>query len=136
MSSYCITLFDTLENPAESDSCFVTATKNFTINKGSSYRITFVLSKNSNPVDLSGYSLRGTIKPSSSSSTIWLNMTMANKLLKIDNDNSSIIMYLTESFTRSVSSNFGIYDIELISPSAEVNKIVNGLITFVNTTVV
>lgn len=133
MASYCITLFDTLENPAESDACFVTATKNLTINKGSSYRITFLLSKDGDPVDLAGYSLRGTIKPSSSSSTVWLNMTSANKLLKIDNSNSSIVMYLTESFTRSISSTFGVYDIELLTPSSEVSRIVTGLITFVPT---
>lgn len=133
MSSYCITLFDTLENPAESDACFVTATKNLELNKGSSYRITFLLSKDGDPVNLTGYSLRGKIKPSGSSTEIWLNMTMANKILKIDQTSSSIIMNLTESFTRSVNSNFGFYEIELITPTAEANKIVTGIITFTGT---
>lgn len=131
MSSYCITLFDTLENPSEGDACFVTATKNLTLNKGSSYRITFLLSKDSNPVNLAGYSLRGVIKKSSSSTDVLLNMTMANKVLKIDNSNSSIVMSLTEGFTQSVSQNFAIYEIELINPTSEVNKIVTGLITFI-----
>ncbi len=132
MSSYCITLFDTIENPAENDACFLTTTKNLTINKGSGYKIIFTISKDSNDVDLTGYSLRGQIRPSSSSSTVLLNMTSANLLLKIDNENSSIIMNLPESFTRRVSGSYGVYDIELLNPTSDAYKIVTGLITFVS----
>lgn len=128
MSSYCITLFNTIENPGITDACFVTTNKNITINKGSSYRITFIASKNGGPVDLSGHSLRGTVKLSSNSTSTLLDMTSANKLLKIDGSN--IIMYFTESFTRSVPGSFAVYDVELISPSAEVSKIITGIITF------
>lgn len=131
MASFCITLFDTLENPSENDACFVTSTKNLTINKGSGYKITFSLSKDGDPVDLTGYSLRGQVRPSASSSTVLLNMTSANLLLKIDNANSSIIMNLPESFTRRVPGTYGVYDIELLNPVSDASKIVTGLITFV-----
>lgn len=131
MSSYCITLFDTIENPSENDACFITTTKNLTINKGSGYKITFTLSKNGGDVDLTGHALRGQIRPSSTSTTVLLNMTSANLLLKIDNDNSAIIMTLPESFTRRVSGTYAVYDIELLSPTADAYKIVTGLITFV-----
>lgn len=130
MSSYCITLFDTIENPLENDSCFVTVTKNLTINKGSGYRITFTLSKDGSDVDLSGYSVRGQVRSSSSSTSYLLNMTSANLLLKIDNTNSSIIMNLPESFTRRVSGSYAVYDIELLNPTSDAYKIVTGLLTF------
>lgn len=129
MASYCITLFDTLENPSENDACFVTSTKNLTINKGSGYKITFTLSKNGGDVDLTGHSLRGQIRPSSSSSTVLFNMTSANLLLQIED--SSIVMTLPESFTRRVTGTYATYDIELLSPTADAYKIVSGLITFV-----
>lgn len=132
MSSYCITLFDTIENPSENDACFLTTTKNLTINKGSGYKIIFTVTKDSNDVDLTGYSLRGQIRPSSSSNVVMLNMTSANLLLKIDNNNSSIIMNLPESFTRRVSGSYAVYDIELLSPGSDAYKIVTGLITFVS----
>jgi len=132
MSSYCITLFDTIENPSENDACFLTTTKNLTINKGSGYKIIFTVTKDSNNVDLTGYSLRGQIRSSSSSNVVMLNMTSANLLLKIDNNNSSIIMNLPESFTRRVSGSYAVYDIELLSPGSDAYKIVTGLITFVS----
>lgn len=131
MSSFCVSLFNTLENPAENDSCFVTSTKNLTLNKGSSYKITYLVSKDGDSVNFTGYSLRGQIKPSASSSTVLLDMTSANLLLKIDNENSSIIMNLPESFTRRVSSSIAVYDIELLNSNSETSKIVTGIITFV-----
>jgi hypothetical protein len=129
MASYCITLFDTIENPSENDACFLTSTKNLTINKGSGYRINFNLSKNGDPVNLTGHSLRGQIRPSATSSEILLNMTSANLLLRIEN--SSIAMILPESFTRRVSGVYAVYDIELLNPTADAYKIITGLITFI-----
>lgn len=131
MSSFCVTLFDSIENPADSDACFLTANRNLTLNKGSSYRIKFLLSKDSNPVNLVGYSLRGQIRPSASSSIVLLNMTSANLLLKINNNDSTIEMNLPESFTRRVTQTFAVYDIELINNIGQAYKIVSGLITFI-----
>lgn len=131
MASFCITLFDTIENPSENDACFLTSTKNLTINKGSGYRINFTLSKDGEPVDLTGYSLRGQIRPSATSAQVLLNMTSANLLLKIDNNNSLITMVIPESFTRRVSDTYAVYDIELLNPTADAYKIVTGLLTFI-----
>lgn len=131
MSSFCISVFNTLENPAENDSCFITAIKNLTLNKGSSYKIIFLVSKDGDSVDLSSYSLRGDIRASSNSNTTLLNMSTSNLLLKIDNNNSSIIMNIPESFTRRVSQNVAVYNIELLNSNSETSKIVTGIITFV-----
>lgn len=131
MASFCVTLFDTIENPGENDACFLTATKNLTLNKGSSYRIKFLLSQDSNSVNLTGYSLRGQVRPSVSSPIVLLNMTSANLLLAIDNSNSTIVMNLPESFTRRVTGSLAVYDIELLNNVGESSKIVTGLITFI-----
>jgi len=131
MSSFCVSVFNTLENPAENDACFVTATKNLTLNKGSSYKIIFLVSKNGDSVDLSSYSLRGDIRPSVNSDIILLSMSSSNFLLKIDTNNSSIIMNIPESFTRRVSQNVAVYNIELLNSNSETSKIVTGIITFV-----
>lgn len=131
MASFCVTLFDTLENPSENDACFISATRNLTLEKGSGYRITFLLSKDNNSVDLSGYSLRGSIKSSYSSTEVLLNMSSANQLLEINNQSSSIYMFVPESFTRRVSQAFAVYEIELLNPVSESSRIVKGLITFI-----
>jgi hypothetical protein len=131
MASFCVTLFDTLENPGENDACFLCATRNLTLDKGSGYRITFLLSKDNNSVNLSGYSLRGTIKLSYTSTESLLNMSSANQLLEINNQASSIYMFIPESFTRRFDQTFAVYEVELISPTSENSKIVKGLITFI-----
>lgn len=131
MGSYCVTVFDTIENPGDGDACFNTAVKNLTINKGSSYKIIYKLTKENANVNLSGFALRGQIRPSSNSSTILLDLSTANMLLEINNSNSTIIMRLPESFTRRVSQSFASYDIEILSGTGDAYKIVAGLITFI-----
>lgn len=131
MASFCVTLFDSIENPAEDDACFICATRNLTISRGSSYKIIYLLSKDGSNVNLSGYTLRGVVKPSSSSNDVLLNLSSANLLLEINNTNSQIFMYLKESFTRRLSSSSVVYDIEIINSTGDVSKIVTGLITII-----
>jgi hypothetical protein len=129
--SFCVTIFDTIEDPSENEACFITSTHNLTINKGSAYKIIYRVTKAGNPASLTGYSLRGQIRPSASSSEVLLNMTSANLLLQIDLSTSSLIMNFTESFTRRVSQTFAYYDIELINSLAQTSKVAQGLITFI-----
>lgn len=131
MASFCVTLFDSIENPAEDDACFICATRNLTISKGSSYKIIYLLSKDGSNVNLSGYTLRGVVKPSSSSNDVLLNLSSANLLLEMNNTNSQIFMYLKESFTRRLSSSSVVYDIEIINSTGDASKIVTGLITII-----
>jgi hypothetical protein len=129
--AFCVTLFDTIENPTINDACFASTTQNLTINQGSSYKIRYLLTKNSQNVNLLGYSARGEIKPSITSPTVLLDMNSGNLLLNTDIDNSELVMILPESFTRQLTSSLVVYYIELISPLAEVSKIVSGAITVV-----
>lgn len=131
MASFCVTLFDSLENAADGDNCFATATKNFTINQGSSYRITFVLSKNGDPAILTGFTLRGQIRPSVNSNIVLLDMSSSNLLLRVNHDRSAIEMVLPETFTRRVTNTYAVYDVEMVSVGGDVSRIVQGLITFV-----
>jgi hypothetical protein len=131
MASFCVTLFDTIENPIDNDACFSTATKNLTLNKGSSYKIIYSLYKDGSDVDLTGYSLRGVIKPSSTSPDVMLNLSTANLLLEINNSNSTISMNLRESFTRRVTVASAVYDIEIINNLGDATKIITGLINFI-----
>jgi hypothetical protein len=131
MSSFCVNIFDSIENPADSDSCFTTAVRNLTLNIGSTYKISFILTKDGSPSQyLTGYSARGVIKPSASSSQVLLTMNTANLLLTIDDASSLLNMYIPESFTRRVTNPFAYYEIELLNPLSQTRKIVQGIITF------
>lgn len=129
--SFCVNIFDSIENPADSDSCFTTAVRNLTLNVGSSYKISFILTKDGQPSQfLTGYAARGIIKSSISSAEILLTMNTANLLITIDETQSVLNMYIPESFTRRVTNSFGYYEIELINPLSQVRKIVQGTLTF------
>lgn len=131
MASFCVTLFDTIQNPAENDACFLTTNQNLTLSRDSFYRITFLLSKNNQNVSLLGYSLRGSIRESASSTENLLTLTSANKLLASDDSSSSIVMFIPESFTSRVKQSFAYYEITLLNPLSQASKIIQGLITFV-----
>jgi|688.fasta_scaffold04417_18 hypothetical protein len=130
--SFCITLFDTLENSTTGDVCFGTSTKNLTLNKGSSYRIIFDLTKNGSAANLTGFSFRGQIRTSATSSSVLLEMNSANLLIKSEPTIGRFTVFLPESFTRRVSGSYAVYDIEMIDGLGDVSKIVQGLITFVS----
>jgi hypothetical protein len=130
MASFCVTIFDTIENPADNDTCFATSIKNLSLNKGSSYRIVYQLSKNSSSVNIIGYTLRGQIKPSSTSNIILLDMSTSNLLLKLDPQNSRIVMNIPESFTESISQSICYYYIELLNSGGEASRIIQGQINF------
>lgn len=130
MASFCVTIFDTIENPADNDACFATATKNLSLNKGSSYRITYQLTKNSINANIIGYTLRGEIKPTTTSNIILLDMSTSNLLLKLDPQNSKIIMNIPESFTESISQSICYYYIELLNSGGEASRIIQGQINF------
>ena len=130
--SFCITLLDTIENSTEGDSCFATATKNLNLNKGSSYRIIFSLTKNGSPINLTGFSFRGQIRPSITSTKVLLEVNSANLLIKTDPTLGRFTLILPESFTRRVVEQYTVYDIEIIDSIGEVSRIVQGMITFVS----
>ncbi len=130
--SFCITLFDTLENSTTGDVCFSTSTKNFTLNKGSSYRIIFDLTKSGTAANLTGFSFRGQIRPSATSNKVLLEMNSANLLIKSEPTIGRFTLILPESFTRRVSESYAVYDIELVDGLGEVSRIVQGLITFIS----
>jgi hypothetical protein len=130
--SFCITLFDTLENSTAGDVCFATSTKNLTLNKGSSYRIIFDLTKAGSVANLTGFSFRGQIRPSATSNIVLLEMNSANLLIKSEPAIGRFTVVLPESFTRRVPGSYAVYDIELVDSLGDVSKIVQGLITFVS----
>jgi len=131
MASFCVTLFDTIENPSDGDACFPTDIQNLTLNKNSSYKIVFKLSKNTSLVNFDGYSFRGNIKPSVNSTETLLYMSTANLLLQTNNNDSTLTMNLKESFMRRINVPFAYYDIDIINSLGNSSKIITGLITFI-----
>ena len=130
--SFCITDFNAVDNPVVSDTCFATATRNLTINKGSTFGLSFVVTKDGELADLSGYTVRSAIKASYNSTDDLVYMSTSNQMITIDLDTSSILMNIPEKITRRIPVALGVYDIELISSTGNTAQIIKGTITFNN----
>jgi len=128
--SFCITNFNAINNPSVSDECFATATRNLIINKGTTFKLSFVLTLDGNLADLSGYSVRSSIKSNYSDTTDLVYLSSGNGLITINNSTSSIDLYIPEKITRRINVPVGVYDIEIINSNGDTTRVVQGTITF------
>ncbi len=128
--SFCITDFNAVNNPVVSDTCFATATRNLTINKGTTFGLSFVLSKDGDLADLSGYTVRSAIKASYDSADDLVYMSTSNQMITVQLDTSEVVMNIPEKVTRRIPGALGVYDIELISSTGQTAQIIKGTVTF------
>lgn len=128
--SYCITEFNAVSNPTVSDTCFATAVRNLTLNKGSTFGISFVLTKDDELADLTGYTVRSAIKASYNAVDNLVYMSTANQMISIDYSSSTISIVIPEKITRRIPGGTGVYDIELISSTGQTTQIIKGTMTF------
>lgn len=128
--SFCITDFNAVNNPVVSDTCFATATRNLTINKGTTFGLSFVLSKDGDLADLSGYTVRSAIKASYDSADDLVYMSTSNQMITVQLDTSEVVMNIPEKVTRRIPVALGVYDIELISSTGQTAQIIKGTVTF------
>lgn len=128
--SFCITSFNAVNNPTVSDECFATATRNLTINKGATFALSFVLTKDGNLADLTGFTVRSSIKQSYSDIDPLVYLSTQNQLININTTTATINMYIPEKITRRINVPLGVYDIELIDSNSDTYKIIQGTITF------
>lgn len=108
-----------------------------TIEQGSSVEITFSLTRNGTPFNITGYDLRLQVRDTYSSSSAVINATLANgKLAIIDATNGQFKFVLTPTDTTSIApSKFidgtyeAVYDSEIVSPTGVVYKGSKGTFT-------
>lgn len=88
-----------------------------------------------NPVNLNGYAARMQVRSSFASSTTVLNMTTDNGKIMLGGSAGTISLYLSASDTASLSTAspadfgdafVGVYDLELVAPSGDVTRLLQG----------
>ena len=93
-----------------------------TIDQGSDFISTVsIVNAEGSPVDISGYSFRGQIRKSYSSTTkVDFNIVSGNPT------SGDIILSLTAETTKLMKDGRYVYDVELIASSGSVNRVIEG----------
>ena len=81
---------------------------------------------NDNPIDLSTYTARMHLRESSDSSSTLIELTNANGRITLGQSDPNIVLELTAGDTASLDFDYAFYDLEVVSSSATVSKVLRG----------
>ena len=99
-----------------------------TVDQGSTWKMaTFVTDESGAAINLTGYSARMFVKREKTDVVPLLQLTNANGKIVITELSGRLDFMLLDADTDSLSSGVHFYDIELVSPSGEVTRIVEGV---------
>ena len=103
------------------------ATYNITINQGADYGLSLAYKDaESNVIVLTGYTARMAVRSSYSAPTEIIRLTTENGMISIDEANGVINLSITAANTANIPASNCVYDLELISPSGSVERLIEG----------
>jgi hypothetical protein len=102
-----------------------------TIEQGATLRRSFVYKTGpsvaeATPVDLTNYTARSQVRPTFSSSTLWAEWTTEDGGLTLHGATGKIDMYSSAELTENMPAATGVWDIELVSPTGDVIRMLEG----------
>lgn len=105
-------------------------TYDFLIEQGATFTATITWRDvNDVPVNLTGYTARMQIRPSEASATVTLELTTANARITLGGSAGTISLNVTATDTALLGAGAYVYDLELISGSAVVTRLLQGAAT-------
>lgn len=106
------------------------AVHNFTIEQGATLSKSFVWKdSNGDAIDLTGYTARMQIRENVSASTALVSATTENSKIDIVDAEGKVTVTLSATETAGLTFKTAVYDLELISASSVVTRLVGGTIT-------
>lgn len=94
--------------------------------QGSTFNQELTYSINDVDVDLTGYTARMQVRPSYNSTTATLTLTTENDRIVLGGAAGTITLFVPDSVTSSIPSKEYVYDLELVSPSNIVTRLIEG----------
>ena len=96
------------------------------INQGETFRKPFVWKSGGVPVNLTGYTARMQIRSDVDSPTIITSLTTENGGITVGNTDGAFALYISAADTALLNFDQGVYDVELVSASGDVRRIIQG----------
>lgn len=103
----------------------VPGTYNITALQGATFGLTFTISTDGTPWNLSTYSARMQVRHSVNASTTVLDLSSANGNITL-NSSGQVSITVSATVMANISSNRYVYDIELESVGGEVSRVLQG----------
>lgn len=101
---------------------------NFTIDQGATWNRTVELQNpDETPYNLTGYTARMQIRRETTSSTVMMSLTTENGRITLGGALGTIALSLTDELTATIPYD-GVYDLEIVSGSGEVYRVIKGII--------
>lgn len=135
--SFCISNINaiSIDDGGGGGTCYVAASNNITITRGSTFNLIFDLKYNSNAADLEGYSINGVIKESSSSTDNLLFMSTQNRMISINYTTARISVEIPVKHTSRLPLGSQYYFFRLIDSTGNTQKILQGVATISDSSV-
>lgn len=99
------------------------------LEQGANYDQTFTWSVDGSPVNLTGYSARMQIRPAVTSSTVTFDFTSATTPIALGGAAGTIRLRMSATETASVTAGAYVYDLELVSGSGIVTRLLQGAVS-------
>lgn len=100
------------------------------INRGATFRQKFAWKDSKGKaIDLTGFTARMHIRPDVNSTTVLADLNTSNGGITLTPKLGLVALYLSDTVTTNLAVLRAVYDIELVSPSGDVYRLVNGDIT-------
>lgn len=102
------------------------------IEQGSDYVLNILYQDTDNdPIDLSTYTARMQLRESSDSSSSLIELTNTNGRITLGQADPNIVLELTAGDTASLDFDYAFYDLEVVSSSATVSKVLRGSVKLI-----
>lgn len=103
---------------------------NLKINQGATFRFKFTWKDSkSRLIDLTGFVARMHVRAEVAASAVLIALNTENGGILLGGKSGTISLYLSDAATSALSWAKGVYDIELVSPSGEVFRLVSGAVS-------
>lgn len=101
-----------------------------TIIQGATFRKRLIWSDESKtPIDLTGCTARMQVRPEIESPTVLLPLTTENGGISLTPADGIIDLYISAEDTAAITWESGVYDLEIVHPSTEVTRLVQGSVS-------
>lgn len=98
-----------------------------TCEQGATFRRVFTwLDENEQPINLTGCSARMQVRPTHKSTTKWIDITSATSAMTLGGALGTITVVQSAAVTALLPVNRGVYDLEIVFASGEVERILEG----------